>query len=234
MSATNRGSEREELDGYFTPLPCARAICGALTELLPDRPYVLEPSVGRGSFAVAAREILKPSLVVGVDLARRPELDAVQLDEFHQQNFLDYEPSEFFDLVVGNPPFNEAEAHVRHALTMVTPWSGPRGAGVLAFLLRLNFLEGVERVSGFWKEHPPKLIYVLNRRPSFKKTKKPKIDKKTGEVVLSKKTGKPLMVSSSNDATAYGVFVWQSDEAPLEPRVRWLKWQSDAKERKEP
>lgn len=223
MSAANRGTEREELDGYWTPLPCATAVCARLLtdKIVAPGGVILEPSIGKGSFAVAADQILRPQVLVGADLRRQEALDTIRLDDFFEGDFLDYEPTEFFDALIGNPPFSEAEPHVRHGLTMLDP-----DVGALAFLLRLNFLEGKERSAGFWKEHPPSVIYVLNRRPSFKKTKKPKIDKKTGQVVLSKRTGKPLMVSSSNDATAYGVIVWRVPKARgvKEPVVRWLEW----------
>ena len=225
MSAANRGAEREELDGYWTPLPCALAICERLLadKIVSPGGAILEPSVGKGAFAVAIEHVFNPEVFVGVDLQR--QLGAVPLDEFIESDFLNYEPTEYFDAVIGNPPFGDAEPHARHAMKMLDPETG-----VLAFLLRLNFLEGKDRTAGLWKEHPPSVVYVLNRRPSFKKTKKPKVDKATGEIVLNKRIGKPLMVSSSNDATAYGVFVWLAPErrnrfcpAP-EPIIRWLEW----------
>lgn len=227
MSATGRGSVREGDDAYYTPLPCALAIC---ERLLADKivlrgSAILDPSIGKGAFAVAISQVFNPEVLVGVDLQRQQALDAVPLDEFIEGDFLDYEPTEYFDAVITNPPFADAEPHARHAMKMLDPETG-----VLAFLLRLNFLEGKDRTANLWKEHPPSVVYVLNRRPSFKKTKKPKLDPLTGSVVLGKRTGKPLMVSSSNDATAYGVFVWLAPErrnrvlpAP-EPVVRWLEW----------
>ena len=55
MSAANRGAEREELDGYWTPLPCALAICERLLadKIVSPGGAILEPSVGKGAFAVA-------------------------------------------------------------------------------------------------------------------------------------------------------------------------------------
>lgn len=227
MSAANRGSEREELDGYWTPFPCALAICERLLadKIVSPNDAVLEPSIGKGAFAAAVAQVLNPEVLVGVDLQRQQALDAVPLDEFIEGDFLDYEPTEYFDAVIGNPPFADAEPHARHAMKMLDPETG-----VLAFLLRLNFLEGKDRTAGLWKEHPPSVVYVLNRRPSFKKTKKPKLDPLTGSPMFNKRTGKPLMVSSSNDATAYGVIVWRACERrsrglPVpEPVVRWLEW----------
>lgn len=222
MSATARGAVREELDGYGTPLPCALAIC---KRLLADKVVlqggaILEPSVGKGPFAVAVDQVFRPETLVGVDLEHHPDLDAIAALNFVEGDFLAYEPEEYFDAVIGNPPYAQAEEHIRHAMGMLDPDSG-----VLAFLLRVNFLEGVDRVSGLWVEHPPDVVYVLNRRPSFKKTKKPMIDPHTREPVLHKRTGKPRYVTASNDACAYAVFVWRSPGARAAvPRIQWLEW----------
>lgn len=220
MSATGRGETREELDGYWTPIACATAICERLRgdKLIAPRGAVLEPSIGKGAFAAAIQNVLEPELLVGVDLVEQEGVKVLDA-KFVRGDFLQFEPDEYFDAVIGNPPYADAEEHVRHALTLLDP-----ERGVLAFLLRLNFLEGKDRVSGLWKEHPPSVIYVLNRRPSFKKTKKPKVDKKTGEIVTNKRTGKPRMVSTSNDSCAYGVFCWVTPQRQVSPLLRWLEW----------
>jgi hypothetical protein len=81
-------------------------------------------------------------------------------------------------LIVGNPPYNAAEEHVRHALTMLAP------DGVLAFLLRINFLGSTKRAD-FFVQHRPNLLRAIAPRPSF--------------------TG------SGNDQTEYGLFCWAPD-----------------------
>lgn len=62
-------------------------------------------------------------------------------------------------LVVMNPPYSQAEAFVRKALSEVA-----RGGSVFA-LLRLGFLASAKRRS-FHRQHPCD-VYVLSRRPSF-------------------------------------------------------------------
>ena len=76
-------------------------------------------------------------------------------------DFLEYIPErhEIPEWIVGNPPYREAEAHIRHALGL---------ARNVAFLLRLGFLESSRRLP-FWAEHPPSEVYVLAQRPSFTK-----------------------------------------------------------------
>jgi hypothetical protein len=59
--------------------------------------------------------------------------------------------------IVTNPPYAMALAFVRHALECVPP------GGRVAMLLRLHFLEGVERYK-FFLEHPPARIYIFSRK----------------------------------------------------------------------
>jgi hypothetical protein len=68
-------------------------------------------------------------------------------------------PFNRYDWVIGNPPFKEAERHVRKALV---------GGHDVAFLLRLAFLESKARVP-FWTGPGACLrkMWVLAERPSF-------------------------------------------------------------------
>jgi hypothetical protein len=76
------------------------------------------------------------------------------------------------------PPLPAAERHVRRALDAV-----PVG-GHVVFLLRLAFLESVERAPLFI-DHPLRQVWVLRKRPSFVKGR-----------------------TSSTDSAAYGWFWW--------------------------
>jgi len=234
MSATNRGSEREENDGYYTPLPLARA---AIRRLIADdvlsrdqHRYILEPSVGRGAWASASVLLLDPDQVDGVDIVEHPE--ALVTCDFHKQDFLQYDPDECYDLIIGNPPYEGAERHIRHSMTMLDH------NGALVQLLRINFLGGVERCNGadptaepdpkyppkgLWAIHRPNYVYVLNRRPPFKKVRRQKRDPKTKELVFNN-DGTPKMTSSSSDATEYGIFVWIEGTQPEDTIQRTLCW----------
>jgi len=219
MSSTNRGSEREPSDAYFTPIDVARAIVQRLLDdnLVTRGCSVLEPSVGKGAFAVAADELLAPNELDVVDLVIQPEIKLLDVNDF-QQDFLTFDQQpQRYGLILGNPPYADAERHVRHALALL------EDNGRLAFLLRVNFLEGKERQRGLWREHPPEYIYVLDRRPTFKTTTKPKLDKVTRQPMLNKRTSEPLMVTTKNDSCAYGVFVWAKASA-FEPVIRFLQW----------
>jgi hypothetical protein len=232
VSSTGRGGEREDLDGYYTPVRCAEAIVRMLLDDGWVRPgcSILEPSIGKGAFAATASVILDPSLLEGVDLVPRPEIaDMLDMDVY-VTDFVDFAPAENdvpfkYDLILGNPPYSEAEEHVRHALTLLAP------GGTLALLLRINFCGGVERGKGLWTDHPPAAIYVLDRRPSFTSKKKHKRDTKTGELLYNK-NGSPKMTTVSNDSTEYAVFIWRNAPAPqLLPwtLLKWMTWKPDSK-----
>jgi hypothetical protein len=76
-------------------------------------------------------------------------------------DFSDYQPEASFDLVVGNPPYSHAEFFIRRSLEMCGD------GGVVAFLLRLAFLEGQKRRDGLFRECPPYEVAVCSKRPSF-------------------------------------------------------------------
>jgi len=138
---------RDQLDRYYTPDKVATAL-GAVTENIKGR--VLEPHVGGGAFAGA---LAGQDLTVGDVDPAAPGLDLGK--RAYVGDFLDYNTPH--DWVIGNPPYKQAEEHIRHALEL---------APCAAFHLRLAFLESVRRKE-FWDLHPPLKVWVLRRRPSF-------------------------------------------------------------------
>lgn len=162
MGDARQKSPRLPLDGYYTP----DEVAGSLTcRLVADGFWrggsVLEPSAGKGAFIRAAGGVLspKPERVSAVDICAERLRDARDAPAtWACSDFLDFYTGA--DLILGNPPFNDAEAHVRHALSLRPPF------GCVAFLLRLAFLESKQRLP-FWREHPASKVYVLSERPSF-------------------------------------------------------------------
>lgn len=159
------GCVRDALDRYYTPPGVARACVDALElESAPQR--TLEPSIGCGAFARAALERWPDTELWGVDLD--PAAAGLQLPDRRRRIVGDWPSvaSSFSshkqacpDLVIGNPPYRDAESHVRAAIGT--------GAQAVAFLLRLGFLAGRARGAGLWAEHPPAEVHVLVGRPSF-------------------------------------------------------------------
>jgi hypothetical protein len=115
-------------------------------------------------------------------------------------------------LIVGNPPYEDAEKHVRAAITHMHAkfgkwvpmevgadehggsgerWAPVTGSAVkgqiitswrVAFLLRVGFLESAERID-FWREHPCESVWISQERPSF-------------------------TADGRTDGAAYALFVW--------------------------
>lgn len=182
---------RDEKDHYPTP----RELCNAAINMIPEgEPYqyltVLDPGAGAGVWGEAVMQRWGYADVYGVEMDSTREWHS-DYSRWDVCDFLslDYRP-EFFDLVVGNPPYGRsadgkkdrklAEKFVRKSFELVKP------DGYIVFLLRLAFLEGQHRIANFWPDYPLKTIYVLSRRPSF-----------TGD--------------QRTDETAYGLFVWQKN-----------------------
>lgn len=110
------------------------------------------------------------------------------------------EVKDFFSLtnwgadIVSNPPYKNALEFVKHSLKII-----PEGNKV-AFLLRLQFLEGKER-GEFYKENPPKVIYVAR-----------------GRLKCAKNGDFEVMGSS---AQAYAWFIWEKGYKG-DTIVRWI------------
>lgn len=146
---------RRPLDAYYTPDEVASQLVGTLGLGMRRGLEVLEPSVGGGAFVRALRSVDDRCSITGIDCD--PSAAGLPIcDETWVGDFATYQGGPF-DLVVGNPPYRDAEAHVRHALTL---------APTVAFLLRLAFLESQSRYP-LWRDHPASEVFVLSRRPSF-------------------------------------------------------------------
>lgn len=161
MSRARAQDQRREGDSYYTPAPLAEVLVSCL-DINPGA-SVVEPSVGGGAFVRAIRAADLDCSIVGVDVNEKAA-GFEHCDDGVQGDFLGCGEADIGrpDWIIGNPPFNHAEEHVRHALKMVSKWGG------VAFLLRLAFLESAGRL-GFWKGPGACLrkVYVLAQRPSF-------------------------------------------------------------------
>lgn len=157
MSSTNRGAERAPLDAYYTDAAVASACVATLGNLFGRR--VWEPHAGAGAFVNAL--VATGAKVTASDI--NPDAPALGRAQPPCQFTADFlackpEPDNRPEWVIGNPPFNDAERHVRHALA--------HASHGVAFLLRLAFLESAARTP-FWQDHPPAAVYVFHKRPSF-------------------------------------------------------------------
>lgn len=177
MSATHRTKEERLVssDAYYTKPGLARKCIATLIEdgwvRDPASTKVLEPSVGRGAWvrALLGRGFVPRYIWVNdLDLSlfrdeiqKRPvdpgmiywELDALKLGPMG------------WDLIVGNPPFNDAGSHIEQCLTYLSPM------GVLAFLLPIGWFTARgkqhSRISWIKTDGKPRHLYLITPRPSF-------------------------------------------------------------------
>lgn len=159
--------ERRDHDYYPTDLlTVTRILSRFQLEPTPERRYqyphrILDPGAGSGNWGKMARNFWPLTNLTGCELRdtpKPPDYDSWLLGDFVRL-YQGMWPA--FDLVMGNPPFKEAEAFVRAGLPLLHP------QGHMIFLLRLAFLEGQARRDGLFTEHPPKYVWTCSKRPSF-------------------------------------------------------------------
>lgn len=173
MSRARAAANRIPQDGCQTPAPLARAICQRLFQTLAPPGLIVEPSAGTGAFVDAAKATWPnaPILAVEIESRYRAALQragaaggnvivgdwvAVAPGLFQHVQARAIPPR----LVLGNPPYRKAQAHIEAALDWLRPGDH------LAFLLRVNFLGSKKRVA-FWER--PGLLWMatITPRPSF-------------------------------------------------------------------
>ena len=152
MSAGRK--KQDSLDRYDTPPDVTRAFLHSWPHMVPMR--VWEPAAGKGMMSAALIEHFGPFYVISTDV--EPRDDAVGRHDFLKDDAL--VPKSNLDLIITNPPFNQAQAFADRALKLSNE------GGYVALLLRLAFLESVTRAE-WLHANMPEDVYVLSKRPSF-------------------------------------------------------------------
>lgn len=209
-------------DAYFTPVDLAFAICSKLFLWIDDEPsgagpegvqVVMDPHAGGGAFLRVAPEVFPWAEIVGSDINPRSEeiAQADWLDDYAEVSLaMENYATEHPTLIVGNPPYNEAQKHIEAALDRLRRAYG--GPHYVAFLLRIGFLGGLSRARGFWQQNPPIWVWSVAPRPSFTE------DGKT-------------------DGSEYAVIVWKVDQGKVVRRSTqfdWLMWDRPSRRRAVP
>ena len=158
------GRGTRDPDDYYATTPAlAKLICETVKRdfALAHPRRILEPSCGAGTFLGAIRSTWPDAQVHGIELHR--DLAAYARSAGHQVDLADTLRAELseYDLVIGNPPFRHAGTFIPLLLKHLRP------GGVLAFILRLNFLSTQERYAALWSIHAPTHVYTLVARPGF-------------------------------------------------------------------
>lgn len=127
----------DELGRTYTPDAVALAVVLRLTERLSDRCTVLEPCVGGGAFARAARQVLRAQ-VHGVDLDATcsGQRECAAFVPGDAREVLASRGVESYDLVLTNPPFGK---DVGQEVTEGIVASARRVGVVTAMLMPLDY-----------------------------------------------------------------------------------------------
>jgi hypothetical protein len=165
MSSTLRGYDRHKSDYYVTPDWIIDELFDAIPELFEemDGRIALDPCAGGGivngsqAFGMPYPEALKRR---GWNTIHTMDVREDSLAEI-KHDFLQWDTSIDYDLIITNPPFAIAEEITRKALSLADPESGK-----VIMLQRLNWLGSASR-DDFFTEYPPSLIVMHAKRPSF-------------------------------------------------------------------
>jgi hypothetical protein len=165
MSSTLRGYDRHKSDYYVTPDWIIDELFDAIPELFEemDGRIALDPCAGGGivngsqAFGMPYPEALKRR---GWNTIHTMDIREDSRAEI-KHDFLQWDTSIDYDLIITNPPFAIAEEITRKALSLADPESGK-----VIMLQRLNWLGSASR-DAFFTEYPPSLIVFHAKRPSF-------------------------------------------------------------------
>ena len=179
LAASNHSKGEREVNDYYATEPKA-------VELLLQKEkfssIILEPSCGEGHIS---RVLLDNGYTV-------KSSDLIDRGFGEVKDF--FEVDEFCGDIITNPPYKVALDFVKHSLDII-----PEGSKVAMFL-KLQFLEGKARKE-FYKENPPKKIYVASGR------------------LNCAKNGKFEEFKSS--AVAYAWFMWEKGYQGS-PEIDWI------------
>jgi len=188
MSATNRGTVRNEQDYYVTPQKTIKDFLNAfLSTELRQGLYgatILDPCAGGDLSNLMAYPTALAAYGLSVDtMDLREDSRAAVISDYLTATVSPY------SCIITNPPYAIAIDFIEKALADVLP------GGCVIMLLRINFF-GAQKRNAFFKKHMPHSVFIHSERPNFF-TKEMKKERK----LLGKKSG--------TDATEYAHFVWQ-------------------------
>jgi len=124
MSATNRGAKRIESDYYSTPRDAIYALLENYDIADPgDR--ILEPSAGNGAIIEAIRAFGYTNHIHAIEIREEERESLLRCGaSVAIQNYIDADPKEKFDVIIGNPPFSLAQEFIDKSLELLAPGGG--------------------------------------------------------------------------------------------------------------
>lgn len=195
LSGGNPINGRAELDYYATNPQAVKALFEKYN--LSASTY-LEPCVGGGHVANEIKKLFGNDIdITCLDIVDRGYEGTVVTD------YLKYDTGKKYECIVTNPPFSFAEEFIKKSIELLD------NNGKIAMFLKLQFLEGAKREK-FFKEYPPKYIYVFRKRMATWRCGSP----------INPETGKKWA-----ETICFAWFIWEKQNGEMiktEPIVRWL------------
>ena len=179
MSFNIRKVSKQSRDFYPTP-PWA---VNALLEYENFAGKILEPACGTGNISIMLQE--KGFSVISSDIADYG---------YGEPNVDFFSVKKRIDNIITNPPYNEADKFVKHALQLATK--------KIALLLRLSFLEGAKRYNDIYATTPPTTVLVFTKRLTF-----------NPELIKG---------NSGSGHVTYAWFIWDKEKLGESPTIKWI------------
>lgn len=160
MSSTNRSNARKRhiSDFYVTPIDEIIKFIDAFVEVEDDlEGKILDPCAGGSTkYPMSYPEALKRCGYTNIDTIdiREDSLAEIKTD------YLAYNCKNKYNVIITNPPFNQARPIIEKALDDV------KDNGFVIMLLRLNFF-GSKARKDMWNKQMPKYCFVHHKRMSF-------------------------------------------------------------------
>lgn len=187
LGASNHTDKEREKDDYYATDPIAIDLL-----LMKETPSenIWECACGEGHMAKKLEE--HGYKVFSTDLVDRGYgLGTIDFLKFNEHNAFDGD-------IITNPPYKFAKDFVLKALEVL------KEGHKCYMLLKLTFLEGIDRYKELFSKNPPKMIYNFPKR------------------VMCAKNGEfERMRAGGGSAVAYAWFVWEKGYKGL-PQHDWL------------
>lgn len=156
VSAPRCKGERSEGDFYRTPDWCTERLLNRWVPTIkgehPKR--ILDPAAGDGAILDWLAGTFPKATIEASDMSPRRGDIPTRIFPWWR------EPEAVYDLVMTNPPFDQALEFVEQALGLVRP------GGYVVMFLRAAFLASAKRAP-FLERSMPERVYFLSERPSF-------------------------------------------------------------------
>lgn len=146
---------------YPTPLGACEVLTPLALEHNATPLRVLDIGAGYGQWGEAVRHFSPGAWIEGLEVDETLPINEAY-DTYHIQDFGYFVPPHRYDLIIGNPPYHkELPQWITKCRSMLSE------NGILAWLLRTEFMGGQGRYKGVFRDFPPEVIHQIVGRVSF-------------------------------------------------------------------